>query len=49
LRKGALRDGTVIALFGPRPDLLGWEAVHEGRPSAGLLGRVRRFPGLAAR
>jgi hypothetical protein len=39
----------VIALFGLRPDLVGWEAVHEGRPSARLLGRVRHFPGVAAR
>jgi hypothetical protein len=39
----------VIALFGLRPDLIGWEAVHEGRPSARLLGRVRHFPGVAAR
>jgi hypothetical protein len=49
LRRGAPRDGKVIALFGPRPDLVGWEAVHEGRPSARLLGRVRHFPGVGAR
>ena len=49
LRRGTPRDGRVIALFGPRPDLIGWEAVHEGRPSARLLGRVRHFPGVGAR
>jgi hypothetical protein len=48
LRRGDPRDGRVIALFGPRPDLVGWEAVHEGRPSTRLLGRVRQFPGVAA-
>lgn len=40
-RPGPPRDGRVIVLFGARPDLLGWEATHEGRPSAELLGRVR--------
>ena len=49
LRRGTPRDGRVIALFGPRADLIGWEAVHEGRPSARLLGRVRHFAGVAAR
>ena len=49
LKRGAPRDGRVIALFGPRPDLVGWETVHEGRPSARLLRRVRHFPGVSAR
>lgn len=48
LRKAEPRDGEVIVLFGPRPDLVGWEAVHEGRPSVDLLGRVRHFPALRA-
>jgi hypothetical protein len=41
LRRGPRRDGRVIVLFGARPDLLGWEAVHQGRPSDLLLRRVR--------
>lgn len=49
LQRGEPREGRVIVLFGPRPDLVGWEAVHEGRPSAKLLGRVRHFPGVRAR
>lgn len=49
LREAEPRDGEVIVLFGPRPDLVGWEAVHEGRPSAGLLRRVRHFPGVGSR
>ncbi len=40
---GPRRDGRVVVLFGARPDLLGWEAAHEGRPSQGLLSRVRHF------
>ena len=43
LRPGPRRDGRVIVLFGLRPDLVGWEAVHEGRPSEELLGRVRHL------
>ena len=41
LRHGPRRDGRVIVLFGARPDLLGWEAAYEGRPSEKLLSRVR--------
>jgi hypothetical protein len=43
LRPGPERDGAVIVLFGPRPDLVGWEAAYEGRPSDELLSRVRHF------
>jgi RES domain len=43
LRPGPERDGTVIVLFGPRPDLVGWEAAYEGRPSDELLSRVRHL------
>ena len=43
LRHGLRRDGRVIVLFGPRPELVGWEAVYEGRPSEKLLPRVRRL------
>jgi hypothetical protein len=41
LQPAADRDGAVIVLFGPRPDLTGWPAAIEGRPGADLLGRVR--------
>jgi len=41
LRPGPARDGAVVALFGRRPDLVGWEAVAEGRPDPRLLRRVR--------
>ena len=37
------RDGTVIVLFGPRPDVVGWMAVFKGRPRSDLLGRVRQL------
>jgi hypothetical protein len=43
LRHGPRRDGRVIVLFGSRPELVGWEAVYEGRPSEKLLSRVRRL------
>ena len=42
LQPGPPRDGKVFALFGPRPDLVGWAATIEGRPSADLLAKVRR-------
>lgn len=41
LHPGPRRDGRVLVLFGARPDLVGWEAVHEGRPSEKLVARVR--------
>lgn len=43
LRAGPPRDGEVLALFGPRPDLLGWEVVESGRPPSDLLPRVRQL------
>ena len=43
LQAGPPRDGTVIVLFGARPDLVGWLAAL-GRPSEELLTRVRHFP-----
>lgn len=43
LQLAAPRDGTVIVLFGRRPDLIGWPATIEGRPSEDLLPRVRHF------
>jgi RES domain len=42
LQDGTARDGQVIVLFGPRPDLSGWRAAI-GRPDASLLARVRHF------
>jgi RES domain-containing protein len=41
LQPGPLRDERVLVLFGPRPDLIGWAACHQGRPRADLLPRVR--------
>ena len=43
LQSGPKKDGTVVALFGLRPDLVGWAAAVEGRPGENLLGRVRHF------
>ena len=43
VQPGVARDGCVIVLFGPRPDLVGWPATIEGRPSPDLLPRVRHF------
>lgn len=41
LQPAALRDGTVLAVFGPCPGLVGWIAALDGRPRADLLRRVR--------
>ena len=38
---GPHRSEEVVVLFGRRPDLVGWLACAEGRPSAELLPRVR--------
>jgi len=35
------RDCTVLAVFGARPDLVGWMATVAGRPRSDLLARVR--------
>jgi RES domain len=37
------RDGTVVVLFGPQPNLTGWPAAVEGRPAGDLLQRVRQL------
>ncbi len=42
-RPGPDRDGKVFALFGPRPDLIGWAATVAGRPGEELLANVRHF------
>ena len=41
LRTGPDRDGKVFALFGCRPDLVGWPVTFDGRPGEELLVRVR--------
>jgi hypothetical protein len=43
MRPGAPRAAKVLALFGRRPDLVGWSAAAEGRPHRTLLGKVRPF------
>ena len=43
LRPGAATDGRVFALFGSRPDLVGWAATAVGHPKPELLSRVRHF------
>lgn len=40
---GPPRNGRVLALFGRRPDLIGWSATVAGRPSEDLLPKVRHF------
>lgn len=43
VRPGEDRDGITLALFGPRPDLVGWPATISGKPGPGLLPKVRYF------
>lgn len=43
LHPGPSRDGTVIVLFGNRPDLTGWCASFRGRPDHGILPKVRHL------
>ena len=43
LQPGAPRDGIVFAVFGQRPDLVGWMAAFAARPRGDLLRRVRHF------
>lgn len=43
LRPAAERDGIVLAVFGPRPDFVGWMAAFAARPRSDLLGRVRHL------
>jgi hypothetical protein len=40
---GPDREARTMVLFGPRPDLVGWEAVARGHPEPALLNRVRHF------
>jgi hypothetical protein len=41
LRPGTGQDGTVLAVFGLRPDFVGWMAAFAARPRSDLLARVR--------
>lgn len=43
IQPGPRRDSKVFALFGTRPDLIGWAACIDGRPGDELLGSVRHF------
>ena len=43
LQRGPDRDGQVFALFGRRPDLIGWATTVDGRPSPDLLSRVQHL------
>jgi len=43
LREAGDRDGSVWALFGPRPALRGWAAVDGGAPTERILSLVRHF------
>lgn len=43
LQPGRERDGTVWAIFGTRPDAVGWTAAAAYHPRADLLSRVRHF------
>jgi hypothetical protein len=43
LQAAAEREGTVLAVFGARPDFVGWMAAFAARPRSDLLARVRHF------
>jgi RES domain len=43
LQPAADRDGTVLAVFGARPDFVGWMAAFAARPRSDLLARVRQL------
>jgi hypothetical protein len=43
LQPGSPRDGQVIVIFGPRPNLTGWPAARDGRPGEEVLLHVRHF------
>lgn len=40
---GPDREGRVLVLFGTRSEAIGWQAAHTGRPSAGILSKVRHL------
>jgi hypothetical protein len=41
LQPAPSRNGSVIVLFGPRPDLVGGQVVDQGRPGPEVLEHVR--------
>jgi RES domain len=43
LQPAGERDGTVLAVFGARPDFIGWMAALAARPRSDLLARVRHL------
>jgi len=43
LQRAAERDGSVLAVFGARPDFRGWLAAFSARPRSDLLARVRHL------
>jgi len=43
LQPAADRDGNVLAVFGTRPDFVGWVAAFAARPRSDLLARVRHL------
>jgi hypothetical protein len=43
LQPAAERDGNVLAVFGARPDFVGWMAAFAARPRADLVARVRHL------
>lgn len=43
LQPAAERDGTVLAVFGVRPDFVGWMAAFAARPRSDLLAQVRQL------
>lgn len=44
LQPAANREGTVLVVFGARPDFVGWMAALAARPRFDLLPRVRHQP-----
>lgn len=46
LQPAAERDGTVLVLFGARPDFVGWMAAFAARPRSDLLAHVRHLLAL---
>jgi len=41
LQPGPGRDGRVVVLYGPHPELVGWRAGAQARPHAELLRKIR--------
>jgi hypothetical protein len=49
LQQGPERDGFILAIFGRRPDFVGWSAAFAGRPRPDLLTRLRPLALVTAR